>query len=232
MQYNPTTGEQGIINAVDFYAQTDRESYSLNDVTRNVNKYYKRAVSLIQQVDNNWRWDDRNNLDLPIFTANLANAQPDYVIPDDVRDILRIEVDTEDGVGHKLQRIDQSQVAGSLKEVFEADSLPRYYENIGESVYLYPAPNYNATAGLKIYGKRAGSLFSSSDTTKEPGFDSQYHDYLAIGAAYEYAISPRGDQTMANNLKLMLREMEEEIKRYYSQRGGKKSLGFKRNPKV
>lgn len=225
MQFNSHPTNQDIVSAVDYYAHTDRSSYSLEDLTRNANKYYKRAVSLIQQSDRNWVWDDRNNTNLPIYTDDLVNGQPDYTIPTDVRDILRIEITDDEDRSTQIIRLNENEVHGSLDEVYRDNGTPRKYQFLGESLYLYPAPNYDATGGIKLFGKRAGSLFETTDTTKEPGFDSQYHDYIAIGAAFEYAVSPRANnQELASRLQIMLKEIELEMTTYYARRGGQAGL--------
>lgn len=228
MQFNSHATGQDIVSAVDDYVQTTRDHYPLNSLTRNVNKYYKRAVSLIQQSDRNWIWDDKNNTNLPIITTDLENGQPDYAMPDDVRDILRIKIVDNQGNNKFLPRLKENEVHGSLDDLYKGSLSPQAYQFIGQSIYLYPATTYDQVNGLKVYGKRSGSLFETTDTTKEPGFDSQYHDYLAVGAAYEYAISPKGDPMIANNLKNMLIEIEREIIKYYSRRGDNQSMSIRR----
>jgi len=46
-----------------------------------------------------------------------------------------------------------------------------------------------ASLGLMVRGKRLPSYFASDDTTKEPGFNPLYHNYLSIGASYDFALA-------------------------------------------
>lgn len=220
MQFYDSTNKTGIVDATLEYVGVNINDYTLKDITRNVNRYYKRAQVLIQQSDENWKWDDSNKTDLPPETTNLVDGQQDYGIGTDVRIIDRVEILTSGGDSIKLNYL--PHIEGSLDTVFENDATPEYYELLGESILLYPAPNYDKTAGLKVYPRRTADLFVYTDTTKEPGFDEQFHDYLAIGAAYDYA--RKWKKELGGALYADLKEMERDIIRYYSLRSGKQSL--------
>lgn len=225
MVFSDTTNDTGIVQAVYGYTNSNSTSYPINDLTRNANFYYKRAVNLIQQSDYQWVWDDSNQTDLPIETTSLVNGQQDYGIGSDTRKIDRIQVLSEDGVSSVLQRL--PYIEGSLDAVFAQDALPKYYDLLGESILLYPTPNYNKAAGLKIYPRRSASLFLYTDTTKEPGFDEQFHDYIALGASYEYLVSKTDRENDTQRIQNMILSMEEDMKRFYSRRSGKQALSVR-----
>ena len=82
---------------------------------------------------------------------------------------------------------------------------------------LYPTPNYASTAGLKSYFKRDASYFVYNDTTKEPGFNPQYHRIISMGAAYDYCLFAGLSNKMAI-LNAEIVKMEEGIINFYSSR--------------
>ena len=105
----------------------------------------------------------------------------------------------------------------SMTEWLKTSGTPQYYDKVGNSIILYPTPNYASTAGLKVYFKRNVSYFVSNDTTKEPGFNPQYHRLLSMGAAVDYCISNglTNKMTILNN---ELVKMEAAIVEFYSNR--------------
>lgn len=225
MPFSESTNKTGIVEATRDYVSADSTAYPINELTRNVNKYYKQIANIIQECDGSWQWDDNNYTTLPIETTNLVQDQKDYTLSDDTRDITGVEVLDETGeVWRKLRKLDRQAMTTSAEEVFDESSQPLYFEQFGDVLYLYPAANYSESGGLKIYTKRLNKLFVYTDTTKKPGFDEQFHDYLAIGAGYEYARSKKGLTNLAESLYRDLKDMESKIRRFYTQRGGLKSM--------
>ena len=232
MQFNDTTNEQGIVQDIRRHTSTDETSYPIKDITRAVNSYYKRAVSVIQEVDARWNWDDNNATVLPIIKTNVVSGQDNYELPTNTREVLRVEIKTEDGVGTLMHRIERSQIQGSIEELFEQNALPRYYEHIGNSLVLYPSADYNITDGLTIHIKSTPELFVYTDTTKEPGFDSLYHEYLVFGGCYDYFAFRTKKIQQVRAMEGKLARTERDMRRYYSQRGGTSRVNYKHNPRI
>lgn len=93
---------------------------------------------------------------------------------------------------------------------------PFEYDKTSTSTILNPTPNYSASLGIKVIFKRAASYFTSTDTTKVPGFASIFHNYLSRGAALDYAIDR--DMPEANNLAVQVVEIEKSIGIFYGRR--------------
>ena len=87
---------------------------------------------------------------------------------------------------------------------------------MGNSVMLYPTPNYSYTSGLKIYFQRPASYFTTSDTTKTPGFAPIFHRYLSLGAALDYCQVNMPNK--ARTIEPQILKMEEDIKDFYANR--------------
>ncbi len=174
------------------YFLTSTNSTSLPDATMAIlaNNALERVVSLIMQSDGRWQWEDTNNTDLPIATTALVSAQQDYTMAISHLELTRVEVLDSTSNWHKLIPIDQADVWNqSLTDFMKENGLPTYYDKIGNSIFLYPAPNYSQSASLKLYFKRGPSYFVAGDTNETPGFNTLYHDLVPLWVAYDYSIA-------------------------------------------
>ena len=206
MVFSNSTTEAGIIEEIDFLLNLDSNTtYPIKDKTRSVNRYYNRVVSLIFQADGRFEFDDNNQTDLPIGTTALVANQQDYSISGATfLKILRVEVKNSNGDWTQLKQISlQDKKGTAMTEYRSTAGVPVEYDVLAQSVFLYPKPNYSASASLKIYYQRDVSLFVSTDTTKVPGFAAPFHNILSFGAALDYAI--------ANNLTSRIPLFREEI---------------------
>jgi hypothetical protein len=168
------------------------------------------------------QWDDTNHTDQPISTTDLVDSQEDYNVflaaPSALEDWLTIEevaVKSNDDLWKNLRPIDKRNVY-NWTEFNKTDGEPVYYDFNGTSLLLKPSSNYDKTDGLKIYFQRAPSYFSSTDTTKRPGFASIFHSYLSLSASYRWA-RDKG-QPNSEVLKRDLAQMEIDIGTHYSKR--------------
>ena len=120
--------------------KTDNTSYSLADKTRNINEWYRRTASWIWESSADWEWDDSNYTTLPNATTALAAGQQDYELPSTAQKIERVEVKNSDGDYMLIAPLDKSQVNQAMTEFWETNGMPIYYDLVGRSVLLYPAP--------------------------------------------------------------------------------------------
>lgn len=174
------------------YLLTKTDSDSLPDATMVIlaNNAYERVTSLILQADSRWQFDDLNNTDLPIATTALAANQQDYSLAVDFLVITRLECLDQNGNWVLLLPFDQKDLySQAMTEFLKAPGLPKFYDKLGNSVFLYPTPNYSQAASLKFYFKRGPSYFVSGDTTKKPGFNALYHDLIPLWISYDYAVA-------------------------------------------
>jgi hypothetical protein len=218
-QFSDTSTYTGICEEIDFFLNTDSTSYPLVQKARNVNHWYDRVVNLIMQCDNRWEWDDHNQTDLPIATTALVSGQQDYAMDPTIHfKILRVEILDSNGEATQLTPMTQSDKVGTaLTEYESTNGVPLEYDLVGNSIFLYPAPNYAKTSGLKIYFQRGASYFVSTDTTKKPGFNAMFHRILSYGAAYDYSLS-KGDYDRINLFREEIKELENGLIKFYSQR--------------
>lgn len=219
MQFNDVATNQGICQEIDFLVNTDSVKFPIADKTRIINRWYERAIGLILESDGRWQFEDENYTTLPIATTNLNTGQQDYTYAVRFLRITRMEVMDTNGTWRWLDPLDQNDVRRrSLTELGLQDGVPRWYDKLSNSVFLYPRPNYNATAGLKAYYQRTADLFTASDTTKEPGFASIYHRLLCLGPALEYAEANLLSPNKISAYRDEIARLEDDIKEFYSKK--------------
>lgn len=216
MQYAQEATSQDLVSQIQFYSATSLTDYPLTDITRNVNIAYHEAAQIIQGADGTWKWDDANNTTLPIGTTDLVLGQRDYNIDDSMLEIERLECLDASGTARVLTPIDQSEITEPYSTFQSVAGTPKYYDKVGTSLYLFPAANYNSTAGLTIHFKRSASTFETVDTTKTPGFNVRFHDFLALSAALAYCKRFKPD--LVPQLVADKQTMAQEMREFYSRR--------------
>lgn len=212
MKFSASDGSS-IVEDIRWLTGTDSTSFPIADITRLVNRWYHRVSVWLWQASKDWDFDDSNKTDLPIATTTLVANQKDYTLPTTAFSVKRVEVKDNNGDWHIVEPIDQTEVTSlALDEYYSTSGLPKKYDIIGRSLFLYPAPaaaNVTLTNGLKIYVSREVDEFATTDTTKEPGFDEMFHRLLSLGAAYDFFVQS-GDSratTIRTEIELMKKEM-------------------------
>lgn len=238
MDFSDTTNLDGLVEQIDFFANSNSTKYPLKDKARNVNVWYRRIVGLIWKSQGNWTFDDVNNTTLPVATTTLVDNQRDYGLPtaagSSYGEIERVEILDNGSNYYRLQRIELADIGvNSISEFEETKGKPRYYYLQSNSIILLPAPNTSldttAAAGLKIYLTRDIDEFVSTDTTQEPGFNRNWHIVLAHGGALDYIIAKTPEET--NKIKWLQGEIEKvklEIADYYVRRNDRDDFQARR----
>lgn len=201
-------------------AETDTTTFTTAQFVRSANAWCRKAVFWIWQYSSVWEFDDSNHTDLPIATTTLKDDQQDYSMPSGALDVLRVEVlDSSDNY-QQIPQIDKSQVNTAMTEHRETAGMPVEYDLIGNSIFLYPKPDTSlvtASAGLKLYLARDIDAFTTADTTQEPGFLRSFHEIVAYGSAYDFAVA-NGIIDKVNILRPEIERVKRAIEEYYSQR--------------
>lgn len=191
MQYNSQSDGQDLISLIGDLTNTDTGQYTLKSITRAVNKWNKIIWGWIFEAYGGWLYDDANNTtDFPVATAALTTNQVDYGVPSSALVIRGIEVKTSGGVWYPLSKLTEEQIRDhgiAEAQFFNVAAQPTYYVPYANSFKIYPAANYTQAASIRISFARGSTSFISTDTTKAPGFISEFHEALAVGGSYEYA---------------------------------------------
>jgi hypothetical protein len=201
-----------------FLTNSSSATYLDDDLLRNLNRHYDDVVTLIWDSVGDWSFDDSNKTDLPIATCNLVDQQQQYSLPTSARKIERVEVEDDEGNWVLLKPIDKSQITVALDEYKSTPGVPQEYNLIGENIFLYPPPDKNEvtlTNGLKIYISRSVTPLSASGDS--PGFASEFHRILSLGAAQDFCIANELSSKEAD-LRREKERLMMQLKTFYAQR--------------
>lgn len=194
MIFNDVTNKQGLVQDVDFLVDTDSVTFSIADKTRSFNLALEEATGIIVGCDGTWQWDDTNYTNLPIGLTSVQSGQQDYSFAGDHLVIEALEIKDSLGAWTRLKPINlypeyNEALKGSITSFMDNPGVPEYYDKVGNSIFLYPAPNYTQVSSLKAFFQRKAQPFTVADTTKEPGFASHLHRFLSVCVAYDWAIA-------------------------------------------
>jgi hypothetical protein len=219
MQFNNSSStELSLISHIDFLlwstGATLNTDYSLADRTRNINAAWDDVVVDLFKADPNFIWDDLNNTTYPVATTPLVANRTHYTILDSMLVISRVRAKDRNGTYRTLTPRNRDEISD---DVLNSSGEPTEYYNIGGSLFPVAIPDYSYAAGLEVQFKRGGNHFTIADTTKEPGFASQFHQILAIKAAKIYAIA-NGLTEKVNMLTGLEKEMQMKMIEFYQRR--------------
>ncbi len=229
MVLSSTTTRSGLIQDCETLTGLGDKAISGNttrqaEFIRLLNVRYRMADTEIWKASNEWGWDDTNQTDLPVATTTLVDSQHDYSIPSTARKVERVEVQDINGNWSLVYPIDKTQFSEeAMSEFEETNGLPTYYDMVGNSIYLYPAPDEtvsSTTSSLRLYASRDIVAFSTTvnATTMaiSPGIDNHFHRYLSAGASYDWCLTKGLQKTPL--LKQMVDEYAKDIKEFYGTR--------------
>lgn len=230
---NPTT-KSGICEYADSIVSSDLNSYPMTLKTASANRALDGAFSIIIGADGRWQFDDTNQTTMPIATTALVQNQQDYTYDPRFLVITRVELQDQNGNWRRLLPFDQSELPGnitydysfhtaqylpdniSLTDYLKTPGTPIMYDKLGGSLVLYPMPDYNQAASLKVYFQRVMTYFVPTDTIKEPGFAPQFHKYISLCMAWDYAIGHNMVKTTTLRNEILV--MEGKIQDFYEYR--------------
>jgi|SRR3990167_1374708 len=232
LAYSDTSGKDGILQLIEITLGFP-DGYITDDATRKaqwtawINQSIGSAWDIIFDVAYNWNPDDINHTDYPIQFFNLVSGQRDYSFTEtedgqEILEILKVAVKDSSGVFREIPTIDQQTRESGNNNVSafldgqNASGVPTRYDKTATGLFFDPIPNYNSTQGIKIFLAREGSYFTTSDTTKTPGFSGTYHEWCVLEPCYKYARA--NGLNNKETLKRDLAEMEQKIRIGYGRR--------------
>lgn len=230
MQFNSEANNLDLYSDARYWcgiSASDTTTYPLADFTRNANFGLDRAVALIQRADNVWEWDDTNQTDLPIATTTLVADQQDYGLAVTHLKLLRVRVKDAAGNYRVLPQINRRDLHDS--QLTAPSGMPRGYDVLGNSIFLYPKPAASAVTtsqGLELQFQRGASYFTTSDTTKTPGFATQFHRLVSLYAALDYCNIKDLDKR-AKKIEANIAKMEADLLDFYSSRDADMKVSLK-----
>jgi len=239
MQFSDTTNKDGIIQQLEFRINLGDTGISgdatlLKQFTGQINDAYMKATNIIVSADGIWEWDDTNMSDLPGSTTDLNADQSDYQIlkdaPTSTQDWLEIKgvnVKDESGSWYKLKYRSRKMFGSPRAERETVTGTPTTFFVEGTQIFLDAMPNYDSSGGLEVLFNRVPLEFSSTDTTKRPGFNTLFHEYLVLVPSYWWEKYKRvGDPEQT---KRDIVEMEMAMSKFYNNRSKYEANVLSRN---
>lgn len=216
MQYNSHSDNQDIVSLIGDQTGVSTTN-EIKQITRAANKANRQVWSWIFE-SYGFQYDDSNNSNLPVATTTLKANQQKYTLPSEALTVKALEYKNSNGDWQKLIPLTLEEInqKTSEKEFEDTPAEPRFYVPMSGIVKLYPASDTERSLGLRIQFDRGATTFNSTDTTKTPGFASEFHDAVAVGASYEIAKNHQLPQ--ANALLGEWQDYERRIKGFYSER--------------
>lgn len=189
MQFNSHATNQDLVTLAEKLTNSNSVSFPIAEKVLYANLGNRLIMSEIHDVFGGWKYDDSNETTLPIATANLVSGQDQYTLPTDASYVEAVYVQSENSTDWiKLEPLKLTDFNNEQQD-YSTDGTPKYFRPIADTIQLYPATDYAKSDALKIEYTRDISEFATTDTTKTPGFDSQFHEAIAVYMAWQYAIS-------------------------------------------
>ena len=236
IQFYDDTNKQGVCQKIDFLCDSDDTQFPRVQKTREANNNLESVIAEIINADGTWQFDDTNYTDLPRGTGTLIEGQPDYSFASEYLQIEEIGILNQAGTKYeKILPIDHLDLGDlSLDEYFGTDSSgnpakgkPEYYDKVGDTVFLYPAPaaaSITLAAGLRIWFKRTASTFTvasgTTADTKEPGFAIE-HDILAYMTSIPFCMKYKKDRVVMYQNEVT-KKLDKIVKHYARREKDKK----------
>jgi hypothetical protein len=228
MQFSNTTTKGGLIQEIERNVGFNDGDISgnatrLSTFTADINSALDSVLEIIFSAGGTWQFDDSGHSAHPIITTDLNSGQRDYSFVSDgsgnlILEVHKVLVADSTGLFRELTPADQqSQAPVNYLDGLNTTGQPNTYDKTGMSIFLDPIPNYTKEGGLKVLINREASYFTTSDTTKKPGFAGIFHQYLALRPSYFYCVRNKM-QELAKAYKEEMVEMEEKIAAFYSKR--------------
>lgn len=225
MQYSDTTNKDGILQECERYtakgdAAISGDSFLIKQFTAMVNKHNRRVWHTIFESYGGWQYDDGNQTDLPAAADTLTADKTSYALPSDALTIRGIEIKDSNGVWTQLSPLTEEQIRERepLGEFYKTSGIPEYYQVVGDTVRIFPAANWTQASSFKVFFDRGSVEFASTDTTETPGFVSEYHDILPIGASIDWLKVNRPNDSSLQWLQQDYNQILSDIKDFYTQR--------------
>lgn len=193
-------------------------AYPIADVTESINRALDSAVSLIRQSEGRWQWQDTNDSVAPYSsTTSITTGTNQIVIDPTYERIQRVTIKRPgDTTFTKLKPFDVSDPLCLDMYNTGSTGVPTHYDKMGKYFVLYPTPNYTQANSFQVFYEQGPSYFTVSDTTKTPGIEPLFHRYLALSAAYDYAMINL--TKVADKIRQEMTLMEKRMQDFYMHR--------------
>lgn len=233
MQFNPTTND-GIVQYANFRAYTDDTNFPLVQKVMSANVAMNRVTAILVRSDDRMKFDDTNYTDLPVLDFDLESGTRKYRLYKDENQakfltIQHVLIKDTSGNWKRLDRVDANDPDSALNINTDAGGTgePSKYDWFGTWLRFDKLPSYSSAGGVKVVFQREATKFETTDTTKEPGFDSRFHHIVPLWMSYDFA-SSRGSE-IKKDLWTEIKDIEDQMADAYSSRSEEENISITSN---
>lgn len=190
MQFNGEANDQDLCTLADNKAGSNDISFPLKKKAMYANMKSREVWMRIWKAYGGWVADDYNNSGEPEVSTNLSTSLRNVYAFASAQFITTMEWLDSAGNWNPLKPITLEEISDmgyAETEFMNTPGRPIYYRPVQNGVRIYPDSDAARTNALRAKIGRDISAFVPGDTTKTPGWDSMFHEGLAIGMALEYA---------------------------------------------
>ncbi|TQF41165.1 hypothetical protein UNPF46_08575 [Bradyrhizobium sp. UNPF46] len=214
MQFNDTTSKSGLIQEYEFWIGVPDGAISGNTtllkmVTRLMNVRYAKVLARLQLLTGKDGAEDTNYSSQQFSYFDIASGTGNYQFLTDqagntITDITGVLIlpssTSTEYTSLKKLTLDIVDAQLIMSPNPSRVGIPSGFIEKNNTVFFDYVPNYSASNGGKLFYRLVPSYFTSSDTTKAPGFTEAYHRILAMGAAFDWLSvnKPNDTSTLAN----------------------------------
>lgn len=186
----------GETNSLDLYsdartlcgldAASDTTTYTIKEFTRNANFALDRCNALILKA-NGWNtpYDDSNQTGELLNISNTLTSGTQKLLLD-ITWLIIAKVRIKDNAGNWITIPELPRKQETDAQLTAPNGVPSSYFLLGNYLYFDKAPNYTTAAGIEIQFQRGASYFVYTDTTKAPGFATQFHRLISLHGALDF----------------------------------------------
>lgn len=192
MVFSDTSTNLGILQQTRTFMRVDSTQWPTANVVNSCNNWLDYVISYGIANDKFLQLDDTNHTKLGEGTSALTVSVTDYSFLTDEQGnpiITLLGVSRLEGTKYiPLTPVDRSQV--DMSTFGQVSGTPTQYDKISDNIIrLDRIPSATVATGLKYYFQRAGSYFTATDTTKQPGVAPALHRGFVIASAYDGALT-------------------------------------------
>ena len=164
-----------------FLTNTNTTTYTDTDLDFSLNSQYDIFTAVILNSMDDW------DFQADYATTDLVTGQKEYTLPSDIIKIKRVEITYDGTTWHEATPMDINERTSATDTTSVASDFSTavpMYDLMDSSLFLYPIPTANATAGLKVWYEK--NVTHLSGTTDVPVIIKSFHKGLCYGAAEDF----------------------------------------------
>ncbi len=226
MVFSDTTNKNGIIQGIERWtglgdAGITGDTTKFKIITASINDAYDELMPSLIVYLKSLGWDDANDTGVPVLTANMVNGTGVYTVTTDGTNDLITVFDVSilpSATATQYVKLPVGDLADFPEGISNNTSVTgvpsKVYIN-GNTVFFDVIPNYSVTAGIKYFFNREQYRFTTSDTTKEPGFPVLFHPLLVWIPAHEWLAENKPTNTsVIKALEMQILKGKADIDRF------------------